>query len=320
MASTPVRLPNDPQAPEFWQAIRQAQGSVGVIGPETVSAAIDAYLLSSAFRNDITKGTRDIYERELDVARRAWGNLPADQLRPMHVQTMMDALSAVPGKANNFLGTMRTLSKWSRTHADPFGQSITEGVKAYAVKGGHKPWTEAQIALALSEFTGAVRRAVVLAMYTGQRPSDVVRLCPTDIDDGGFRLAQRKTGREVWCPIVPELAAELARWERVPGPFVRQENGRPFARRLLDGHFKAQRDQHELLKGTTLHGLRSTAVVRLRREGLSPLQIEDIVGMSPAMIRRYCRFADKKASGKAALLHLRRTPLERSLENRGKTV
>jgi hypothetical protein len=40
--------------------------------------------------------------------------------------------------------------------------------------------------------------------------------------------------------------------------------------------------------------------------------------MSPAMIRRYCRFADKKTSGKAALLHLHRTPAERALENRGK--
>ena len=33
-------------------------------------------------------------------------------------------------------------------------------------------------------------------------------------------------------------------------------------------------------------------------------QISDIVGMSMQTIERYCRFADKKASGKAALFSL----------------
>ena len=34
----------------------------------------------------------------------------------------------------------------------------------------------------------------VLARYTGQRISDVVRLGFTDIDEGGFSLRQKKTG------------------------------------------------------------------------------------------------------------------------------
>jgi hypothetical protein len=58
--------------------------------------------------------------------------------------------------------------------------------------------------------------------------------------------------------------------------------------------------------------------VRLRRLGLSVGQIGDISGMSLAMIERYCRFADKKASGKAALLSLSRTASEpdcKTLEN-----
>jgi transposase len=54
----------------------------------------------------------------------------------------------------------------------------------------------------------------------------------------------------------------------------------------------------------TLHGLRCTAVIRLRREGLSSAQIGDITGMSLATIERYCRFADRKASGQAVLLKL----------------
>jgi len=46
------------------------------------------------------------------------------------------------------------------------------------------------------------------------------------------------------------------------------------------------------------------AVIRLRREGLSSGQIGDITGMSLATIEKYCRFADRKTSGQAALLKL----------------
>jgi integrase len=94
--------------------------------------------------------------------------------------------------------------------APDFPQSVTEGVKPYKSDGGHKPWTPAQCAAAEKNFTGMVRRAYFLARYTGQRGSDVVRLAETFIDDGGFRLIQKKTGREVWCPIDEALAAEMA--------------------------------------------------------------------------------------------------------------
>lgn len=146
----------------------------------------------------------------------------------------------------------------------------------------------------------------MLALYTGQRGSDIVTLGPDSLDENGFRIRQRKTGREVWCPIVPELAAEMATWERVSGPYVRGRNGRPIARPALDLNFREQIKTIPELEGVTLHGLRATAVVRLRRLGLSTTQIQDIVGMSLQMIERYSRFADKKASGKEALKRLRK--------------
>jgi hypothetical protein len=139
------------------------------------------------------------------------------------------------------------------------------------------------------------------------------------VDEGGFTIRQRKTGREVWCPIVPELAAEMADWERRPGPFLLQADGRPYTRKRFSVHFASARDEIASLASVTLHGLRCTAVVRLRRLGLSIGQIGDISGMSLAMIERYCRFADKKASGRAALVSLSRTNPDsncKTLQNR----
>jgi len=33
-----IKLPNDPQSPEFWQAVRQAQGLVGPTTTDTINA------------------------------------------------------------------------------------------------------------------------------------------------------------------------------------------------------------------------------------------------------------------------------------------
>jgi integrase len=303
-----IVLPNDPHAPEFWNAIRQAQGIIGPVATDTVNALIDAYIAAwPTLPKTLATGTQYQYRRSLDLARKPWGDLRAKGVRPVHVRTLMDSLADTPAKANAFLGAMRALSAWALTH-DHIEQSLIEGVRPYERKEGHRPWSPEQIRCAHEHLTGAVRRGVMLYIYTGQRGSDIVRLGWTDIDDGGFRLRQKKTGREVWCPIVPELAAEMATWEKRPGPFLLQEDGRakckPFTRAHFWQYFDKARAKLPALADTTLHGLRATAVIRLRQHGLSTGQIGDVIGMSLPMIERYCRFADKKASGKAALFSL----------------
>jgi hypothetical protein len=98
--------------------------------------------------------------------------------------------------------------------------------------------------------------------------------------------------------------------------FLLQEEGSApghrYTRKLFSKHFAEARDKIPALAGVTLHGLRCTAVIRLRRAGLSSGQIGDIVGMSLATIEKYCRFADRKTSGQAALLTLKRTSEERN--------
>jgi integrase len=306
-----IPLPRDPHSPEFWTALRQAQGIVGPVATDTVNALIDAYITAwPALPKKLSDSTQRHYRRYLKIARKAWGELKADGLRPVHVRAMMQQFTATPPKANSFLWCMSALSAWARVN-DQISQSFVEGVKSFDLSDrGHKPWTPEQIAVIHALPDGMMRRGLFLYLYTGQRGSDVVRLGLTDIDEGGFALsrargtAQQKTGREAWCPIVPELAAEMAKWEKRPGPFLLQESGRRYTRQRFGEHFDKLREEIPALADATLHGLRATAVIRLRRDGLQIPQISDIVGMSMQTIERYCRFADKKASGKAALLSL----------------
>lgn len=298
-----IPLPKDPTDPAFWVALREAQGKGGTPIVLTLSDVIDKFLTSDAFLKKIGDGTRVIYRRELKVARAGFGDRPSSDMRPNLIREVMEGLSDRPGAANNFLGTMRALSTWGIAR-DHFIQPLTTGVPPYAKTGGHKPWTTKQLAAAEAKLAGMVRRGFFLARYTGQRGSDVVRLGETFIDEGGFRIEQKKTGREIWCPIDDALAAEMKTWGRTAGPYLRHARGN-YTRKRLDVHFAEQRDKIPELAGVTLHGLRGTRVIELRRLGLTTAQIQDQVGMSLAMIERYCRFADKKASGKASVVSLR---------------
>jgi integrase len=297
-----ITLPKDPHSPEFWLELRKAQGLANLPEIPTFGGVCDLYQSSPHF-GGLGIDTQRQYRRSLKLARTAWGQLPAEGVRPKHVRALLDQLAAIPGTANNVLGLLRALSSWSleRGHIQ---QSITEGVKPYKMRGGHIPWTPAQCAAAEKHFTGMLRRAYFLARYTGQRGSDVVRLAETFIDDGGFRLSQKKTGRELWCPIEDAVAAEISTWERVPGAYLRQNHGKAYGQKLLDAQFAAARAEVPELAGTTFHGLRGTRVVELRQRGATTTQIQDQVGMSLRMIERYCRFADKKANGKASVVAL----------------
>jgi len=305
-----ISLPNDPSSPEFWIAVRQAQGLTGIAPATTVGAIIDLYMAAwPRLPRKLAKSTEAHYARHLKIVREAWGELEADQLRPKHVQALIDKLGAeTPGKANNTLDALKAMVCWAIGPRELLTQDPTRGVQRFDKGEGHKPWSPIQLQFAADNFTGALRRFYFLSRYTGQRISDIVRLGPTDIDEGGFSLVQKKTGARPWCPIFPELEAEMATWAKRPGPFLLQETGKsagkPFSTNQLWKVFNLERAKHPELAGAVPHGLRANAAIRLRQAGYTGQQISDMVGMSVQMVEHYCRYADRKAGGQAVLREL----------------
>ncbi|MBZ0127970.1 MAG: integrase [Rhodobacteraceae bacterium] len=306
-----IRLPDDPQTPEFWNAVRQAQGTFGPTPTDTIGALIDAYECSwPSLQRKLSEGTKSQYRRNLKPIRKAWGDLPARELRPKHVDALIRKIGLEkPGAANNALDALKAMVAWANGPVDLLSHDPTHGVKRFEEGKGHLPWTDEQLEYAEKVFTGALRRFFFLSRYTGQRISDTVRLNPNDQDDGGFSLPRKKTGVKPWCPIFPELEAEMATWERRPGPYLLQDEGKskgkPFSTNQMWKAFDRERKKHPILEGAVPHGLRANAVIRLRVDGYSALQISDMVGMSVEMVEHYCRHADRKTSGQTILREYR---------------
>jgi len=284
---------------------------------DTIGALIDAYETAwPGLPRKLASSTQELYRRNLKVVRATWGDLPAASLRPAHVQALVEKIGATkPGSANNVLSALKAMCRWAMGPRELLTRDPTQGVVPFDTGEGHRPWTPAQLAFADKNFTGMLRRAYVLARYTGQRISDVVRLGWTDVDEGGFTLRQKKTGVRPWCPILPELEREMATWEKRPGPFLLQENGRPFTTNQLWKILDKERDDHPAdLDGVVWHGLRANAVINLRQRGYSAMQISDAIGMSVEMVERYSRYADRKAGGQAILLKMKERTKDKAVK------
>lgn len=62
---------------------------------------------------------------------------------------------------------------------------------------------------------------------------------------------------------------------------------------------------NRFLRGAVPHGLRANAVIRLRVDSYTALQISDMAGMPVEMVGYYSRYADRKAGGQVILGEIR---------------
>ena len=285
------------------------------------AGVIGGYLTSEKFRR-LAPSTQGNYRRHLALAQSVLGSRDVDVMRPALVQAFLDGLSDRPATQKVAQTALKALERWA-VRLDRLPRQITLGTEAAGSDGGHKPWTEDQIRTAVDHARPDLSRVIVVASSTGQRGSDLVRMRWSDLEiyEGrlGLNVVTKKTDLQMWIPLTDELNAALATWERQPGFILRKPTGQPWTRTQLSDAWTKERDSNPALAslaGCTLHGLRSTAIVRLRRAGVSTGLISSLVGLSEAMVNHYCRFAVQRDNAIAAVIQLDRTSRERKKPNR----
>lgn len=284
------------------------------INPQSFAAVIHGYLASPKF-HALGESTQTSYRHYLIIAEHpdVLGALPVGVIRPALVQGFLDSFADRPGAQLCARVAIKAVEKWALVR-DLLPFPITTGTEVVGSTGGHKPWNDAQVQTAEYYARPDLARVITMAANTGQRGSDLRRMRWTDIEevDGrpGINVTQRKTGLQIWIPMTQPLMAAMATWEKRPAPILLKSTGEPWtSRQQLSTGWERERERNPKLAmcaGLVLHGLRATAVVRLRRAGATVLQIVDMVGLSPPMVERYCRFASQKENASAAVLHLDR--------------
>ena len=85
-----------------------------------------------------------------------------------------------------------------------------------------------------------------LALLTGQRPADVLKLKRTDIRDGALWIGQNKTGQRLGVEVTGKLAAVITRINERPRQaisawLIQDENGQPLTQFALRSRFDKAR-------------------------------------------------------------------------------
>jgi integrase len=289
------------------------------------AAVIRAYMNSPKF-DSLSQSTRSSYARLLGIAEQpeTLGALPVEIIRPALVQAFLDGFADRPATQRYAHTALKAVERWSIVR-DLLPYPITTGVEVLGNEGGYEPWTAEQVKLAEQHARPHIARIITLGSNTGQRGSDLIKMRWSDIEeyDGhlGINVIQKKTGVAIWIPFTQELIQATTGWERRPTFIALKQDGLPWSRpQLSDAWLNERNDNPNLapLKsaGLVLHGLRATAVVRLRRAGAGVLQISDMMGMSPQMVNRYCRFSVQRDNAIAAVHYLDRTKGDRAKTNR----
>ncbi len=142
-------------------------------------------------------------------------------------------------------------------------------------------WTKSDLARLLSIASPEMELTVLLALGTGQRQGDLLRLRWSDYDGKHIRLRQSKTGQAVVVRIGGLLKARLDASQR-RGPMVlTNTRGRPWT---SDGFRTswAKLCKRADIDNLTFHDLRGSAVTRLALAGATPQEIAGVTGHSLA--------------------------------------
>lgn len=277
--------------------------------PGNFSSVIRQFLGSPKFAG-LAQGTQVLYRHQLTLAEAVMGHLPVETVRPAIVQGYLDGLSVFPGKQSNAKTALKAVEKWAIVR-DLLPHPITIGTQTIPLDGGHEPWSEEQIDTAIAHARPDLARVILLAANTGQRGSDIVKMRWSDIEEEEGRqwlqVTQKKTGRQLSIPLSRDMASEISKWEkRAPFFLVLAPDGRQYTRDRLSHDWTLERDGNPHLsahkeRGLVLHGLRAAAVVRMRREGFTEMEISNLIGMSEPMVHRYSRLANRKKMNLASI-------------------
>jgi integrase len=122
---------------------------------------------------------------------------------------------------------------------------------------------------------------LLLALWTGQRQGDLLRLSWSAYDGTHIRLRQSKTGARVVLPVGTPLKAALDAAKKHRPLILTNSLRRPWTSHGFQASWRIAATKAGIV-GVTFHDLRGTAVTRLAIVGCTEAEIASITGAQPA--------------------------------------
>ena len=245
-----------------------------------------------------TQSVRSLYLKELETI----SALPIQDVKRRNILTIRDMLATVRGKgaANGFLAAARALFAWA-IDRDWIENNPAAGIKPMPTSS-LPAWTPEIVQMAMRTLTPTLQRAVILALFTGQRRGDLCRMKWRDIANGVIQVTQGKTAKTLRIPIHPKLQDHLDEWPRGNEFILTTLKGRGCQPDTLSGGLYRAAAKGKIPRGFNIHGLRKMAATLLAEAGCSTHEIASITGhKSLAMVQHYTMSVNQEKLAKDAM-------------------
>jgi integrase len=182
------------------------------------------------------------------------------------------------------------------------------GGRLYRGSRAEKIWTDADEAAFLERAPAHLHLPLLLALWTGQRQGDLLRLPWSAYDGRHIRLRQSKGGVRVVIKVGAPLKVALDAAQKRSTIMLTNSDGKPWT---SDGFRASWGNACKAagVVGVTFHDLRGTAVTRLALAGCIEVEIAAITGHSLRSVRAIIDthyLARDPALGESAITKLER--------------
>jgi integrase len=275
-----------PRDPMFHVAYAKAHEARKTPAAGAMFSLIAAYKASSDFPTN--EKTASDYRRYLKLIEEEFGSMPIavveDKRARGKFKAWRDTMADRPRTADYAWTVLARVLSFAEDRGLIAVNVCKRGGRLYETDRTEIIWTADHITKFCAVASPELQFALLLALWTGQRQGDLIRLTWMQYDGAKIRLRQRKGKKKrVVIPVGAPLKAALdvRRPEKPEGPILRNTFGAPWTAdgfrtswgKAFDRSGLGDEDLH-------FHDLRGTAVTRLALSGCTVPEIAAITGHS----------------------------------------
>jgi integrase len=271
-----------PGTSEFIREYHDAHASLRRPKPGTLMTIIAEFKGSADFKKLAPSSIRS-YLAYIKLIEDDFGDMPLAALDDRRVRgefkSWRDRFANTPRKADYAWTTLARILSFGKDRGLIANNPCEGGGRLYSADRTERVWRDEDVAEFLSFAPPGLALALMLALWTGQRQGDLLRLPWSAYDGARIRLQQSKTGRRLVVPAGEPLRLLLDRTSRRSPLILTNTHGKPWT---SDGFRSswATACGNAKIKGLTFHDLRGSAVVRLALAEATVPQIATFTGHS----------------------------------------
>lgn len=282
-------LPGTPGDPDFHARYAQLMAAADRLATRAAEPPRQSFewlarsYLKSAEFAALAPRTRDDYEATITgLLLPALGPERFDCVTRPVVKALRDAYADKARKAHKIKQMVSRIYSWAEEESllPADFQNPAAGIRRLKVRS--KPievWSDAEFALALGHASPTLRTALLLAVYTGQRRTDLPEMLWEHYHGQTIRVRQSKTGELLQIPCHPELARHLDGIRTgFGGPILRGPGGKPISAGALSQLLVRELGRIPEMPARSWHGLRYLSAGHIEQAGCTVSQCSSILG------------------------------------------